>query len=655
MADVRDDMRQEMGNEVEVNEQMQIRRDKLAKLEAEGTCPFSLTTAEQTAYAQEIIDHFEDWEGQERVLSGRLMSKRGMGKVSFSDLQDKSGTVQIFTKIDLLDPDDYAAWLNLDIGDIVEVRGEVFRTQRGEISVRNHGYKLLAKCLRPLPEKYHGLTDKDTRYRKRYLDLIVNPEVKSAFRARSQIISSIRAYLDGHDFLEVETPLLNLIAGGASARPFITHHNSLDLDLFLRISPELYLKRLIVGGLERVYELGRNFRNEGMSVRHNPEFTMLELYQAYTDYHGMMEIAEGLIANAARITHRGATEVLFNGQEIDLTPPFRRVSMADLVQAETGVDFTGDVSLEEAIELAKRHGLEAELKPGQAVGDILNLLFEELCEAKLIQPTFVYDYPVEISPLAKRKPTDPRFTERIELFISGMEFANGYSELNDPRDQKERFMEQLKKRVDGDDEANLPDIDYVEALEYALPPTGGLGIGIDRLVMLLTDNISIRDVLLFPTMKPLGTQVGAAQENAASEVLAGFDSPGGQAEIDFSKVQVEPLFENQIDFEAFSKADYRVVKVINCEEVPKSKKLLKFTLDDGSGQERVILSGIKDFYNADEMTGKTLLAICNLPPRKMMGIESQGMLLAAIHEEEGEERLNLIQLDPRIPAGAKIY
>lgn len=638
-----------------LNEQMQIRLEKLEGLEAEGCKPFTVRTAEQSHHAAQIIDDFASLEGQKVVVAGRMMSKRGMGKVSFSDLQDRSGTVQIFSKIDLLGEEAYRAWLNLDIGDLVEVHGEVFRTKRGEISVRSESYRLLAKCLRPLPEKFHGLTDKDTRYRKRYLDLIVNPEVKTSFEKRSRIISAVRSYLNQHDFLEVETPLLNIIAGGASARPFITHHNSLDLDLFLRISPELYLKRLIVGGFERVYELGRNFRNEGMSVRHNPEFTMLELYEAYTDYKGMMEICENIIADACRTVNAGECEISFNGQEIDLTPPFRRVSMAELVEAKTGVDFTGDLGLEEAKAVAEKAGLAEQVTAEMGRGDILNLLFEELCEAELIQPTFVYDYPIEISPLTKKKPEDPRFTERFELFISGMEFANAYSELNDPRDQKERFQEQLRRRQAGDDEANLPDQDFVEALEYAMPPTGGLGIGIDRLVMLLTDNSSIRDVLLFPTMKPLGdkTTINQASDGASSESS---ESPAAELEkIDFSKVKVEALFEDMIDFETFIKSDYRAVKVLNCEEVPKSKKLLKFTLNDGSEKERVILSGIKEYYQPEELIGKTLLAICNLPPRKMMGIESEGMLISAIHEEEGEERLNLITLSPRIPAGAKMY
>ncbi|MDO5738160.1 MAG: lysine--tRNA ligase [Eubacteriales bacterium] len=631
---------------VEFNEQMQIRLAKLEELEAKGQNPFHIRKAEQTAKAAYLIENFDKLEGQEFTLCGRLLSKRGMGKVSFSDLLDISGTIQIFTKIDCLEEEDYQAWLNLDLGDLVEVKGELFRTKRGEISLRNKGYRLLAKCLRPLPEKFHGLTDLDTRYRKRYLDLIVNPEVRETFVQRSRIISELRHCLDSEGFLEVETPLLNLISGGASARPFITHHNTLDLDLFLRISPELYLKRLIVGGLERVYEIGRNFRNEGMSVRHNPEFTMVELYQAYADYHDMMDITERLIGRVAMISQNRDGIIKFNDFEIDFNKPFRKVKMSELVKSCSGVDFESDLSLEEARAAAEKAGLKEHLTDSMKQGDILNMMFEELCEADLIQPTFVYDYPVEVSPLTKKKPEDPRFTERFELFIAGMEMANAYSELNDPRDQQERFMEQMRRREAGDDEANLPDKDFVEALQYAMPPCGGLGIGIDRMIMIMTNNASIRDVLLFPTMKPLDNQRRELVTAQAATSLG---------EIDFSKVKVEPLFADAIDFETFSKADYRAVKVLNCEEVPKSKKLLKFTLDDGSGEERVILSGIKDYYSAEELIGQTLLAICNLPPRKMMGIDSEGMILSAIHEEDGEERLNLIKLDPRIPAGAKIY
>lgn len=630
--------------EVNENEQITFRREKLAELEARGVKPFDIRKAEQTHHSAEITENFEAFEGKDVVVAGRLMSKRGMGKVSFSDLQDRQGTIQIFTKIDMLDEADYKAWLNLDIGDWVEVKGEVFRTKRGEISVRNAGYRLLSKCLRPLPEKYHGLQDKDLRYRKRYLDLVMNPEVKKAFEDRSAIISSVRHDLDQMDFLEVETPLLNIIPGGASARPFVTHHNTLDLDLFLRISPELYLKRLIVGGFERVYEIGRNFRNEGMSMKHNPEFTMMEVYEAFADYNDMMVLCETLISNACARIHDGNYDIEYDGMDINLEMPFARRKMTDLVEEATGIDFTKEMTIEEAREHAKEHGLGDFLTDQLKVGDILNLFFEEKCEDKLIQPTFVYDYPIEISPLTKMKPEDPRFTERFELFIAGMEFANAYSELNDPRDQKQRFEDQLKRREGGDDEANIPDEDFVEALEYGMPPTGGLGIGIDRLVMLITGNTTIRDVLLFPTMKPVGGE--------GPDVASFMDDA---APIDFSKVKVEPLFEDMVDFETFSKNDFRAVKVLACEEVPKSKKLLKFTLDDGSGEERTILSGIKAYYEPEELVGKTLVAITNLPPRKMMGIDSEGMILSTVFEDDGEEVLNVIQLSSRVPAGAKVY
>lgn len=641
-----------MSNEVnniaaEANEQIRFRLEKLAELRERGTDPYHETECEVTHHSQEILDHFEELEEKTVMVAGRVMSKRGMGKVSFVDLHDRDGKIQIFTKIDVLGEDAYAEWQKLDIGDLVWVKGEVFRTKRGEISIRNNEYVLLAKSLRPLPEKFHGLQDTDTRYRKRYLDLIVNPDVRDTFKKRSSIIGTIRKVLEERDFIEVETPLLNLIAGGASARPFITHHNTLDLDLYLRISPELYLKRLIVGGFERVFEIGRNFRNEGMSVKHNPEFTMIELYQAYTDYHGMMDLSEVLISEACKAVNDGSTKIEFQGTEIDLTPPFERLTMNDAIKRYTGVDFAAIESVDEAIAVAKEKGLEIDGNPGK--GDIMNVFFEEFCEDKLIQPTFIYDYPIEISPLTKKKPDNPSLTERFEIFIYGSEFGNAYSELNDPADQRERFHDQLKRRNEGDDEANLPDEDFVEALEYGMPPTGGLGIGIDRLVMLLTDNASIRDVLLFPTMKPLGGKEEADVVAVAEPEIESVEA------IDFSKVKVEPLFEDMIDFETFSKADFRAVKVLNCEAVPKSKKLLKFTLDDGSDKERVILSGIKDYYDPEALIGKTLMAICNLPPRKMMGIDSEGMIISAIHEEDGEEKLNLLVLSPRIPAGAKMY
>lgn len=638
-----------------LSDQEQVRLEKLEALEQEGNNPYHITKAEQDTHAREITEDFAGYEGKQVKLAGRLMSKRGMGKVSFCDLQDRTGRIQIFTKIDELGEEDFKNWQALDIGDLVAVEGEVFKTNKGEISIRNSKYTLISKCLRPLPEKFHGLQDVDTRFRKRYLDLIMNPNVLETFTNRSKIISKIRQILDDKGYIEVETPILQTIAGGASARPFITHHNTLDMDLFLRISPELYLKRLIIGGFERVYEIGRNFRNEGMSTKHNPEFTMLELYEAYTDYHGMMEITELLISECCKAVNNGETQIQFDGIDLDLSPPFRRLTMNDAIVEFVGVDFSKIDSLEEAQALAREHGIKDEDIENMHIGDIMNLFFEEFCEAKLVQPTFIYDYPIEISPLTKKKPGSDRLVERFEVFIAGTEYGNAYSELNDPRDQRDRFQDQLRRREEGDDEANLPDEEFVEALEYGMVPTGGLGIGIDRLVMLLTNNPSIREVVLFPTMRPLSSQslgIGAvrkeslpAQDQLTTDI----------GEIDFSKVKVEPLFEDMIDFETFSKSDVRAVKVLNCEEVPKSKKLLKFTLDDGSGKERTILSGIKEYYSAEELIGKTLLAICNLPPRKMMGIDSEGMIISAIHEEEGEEKLNLIMLSPRIPVGAKMY
>ena len=653
----------------ELSEQEQFRLDKLLALEAAGELPFTITKSAQDTHSSQITENFDACEGKTVCVAGRIMSKRGMGKVSFVDLQDRAGRIQIFSKIDKLGEESYKAWQNLDIGDLVEVTGEVFRTQRGEISIRNAAYKLLAKSLRPLPEKFHGLQDTDTRYRKRYLDLIVNPAVQDTFIKRSKIISIFRRELDKLDYIEVETPLLNVIAGGATARPFVTHHNALDMDLFLRISPELYLKRLIIGGLERVYEIGRNFRNEGIDVRHNPEFTMIELYQAYTDYHGMMDMAEHLITTACQEVN-GTLKISYDGCDLDLTPPFRRLSMNDAIKETCGVDFYQVKDVEEARQFAIEHKLE-DLKDTMGKGDIMNLFFEQKCEALLIQPTFIYDYPIEISPLTKKKPGHPDIVERFELFIHGMEFGNAYSELNDPRDQRERFAAQLKKRAEGDDEANIPDEDYVEAMEYGLPPTGGLGIGIDRVVMLLTNNSSIRDVLLFPTMKPLDKNVAAkadvTEQNAAA--ISAFVNPADMTQaaqgceattipaeaIDFSKVEIEPLFEDFVDFETFAKSDFRAVKVKECEAVKKSKKLLKFVLDDGTGVDRIILSGIHETYEPEELLGKTLLAITNLPPRKMMGIDSCGMIISAVHHEDGVEKLRCLMLDPRIPAGAKMY
>ncbi|HHU53391.1 MAG TPA: lysine--tRNA ligase [Clostridiaceae bacterium] len=641
----------------DVQEQVLNRLNKLEELEQAGKNPFWITTAEQTEHSKEIISNYTQFEGKAVSVAGRIMAKRGMGKVSFVDLHDRQGNIQVFTKFDALTEEDYRAWQNLDIGDLVSVKGEVFTTQKGEISIRNQGYQLLAKCLRPLPEKYHGLTDTDTRYRKRYLDLIVNPEIKEVFEKRSKIITTLRRELEKMDFIEVETPLLNLIAGGAAARPFVTYHNTLDLNLFLRISPELYLKRLIVGGFEKVYEIGRNFRNEGMSTKHNPEFTMIELYQAYTDYNGMMEICEHLISTTCTAVN-GTMQIQFGEHEVDLTPPFARMTMLEAIKKYTGIDFEM-IEDDTAAQIAAQEKGIGELVAGKTRGEIINIFFEEFCENNLIQPTFIYDYPIEISPLTKKKKSDPRMTERFEIFICGAEYGNAYSELNDPRDQHERFIEQQKQRDAGDEEANIPDQDFVEALEYGLPPTGGLGIGIDRLVMLLTNSASIRDVLLFPTMRPLGKQM------TENEVVSQEDSatfyPDENVEtldiekLDLAKVKVEPLFEDMVDFETFSKSDFRVVKVLNCEEVPKSKRLLKFTLDDGSGEERTILSGIKEYYEAESLIGKTLVAITNLPERKMMGLPSQGMIISAVYEYDGEEGLNLLILDDDIPAGAKLY
>lgn len=638
---------------IDVQEQVLNRLNKLEELEQAGQNPFWVTAAEQTEHSREIIDNYAVFEGKEVSVAGRIMAKRGMGKVSFVDLHDRQGNIQIFTKFDALTDEDYQAWQNLDLGDLVSVKGEVFTTQKGEISIRNQGYQLLAKCLRPLPEKFHGLTDTDTRYRKRYLDLIVNPEIKEVFEKRSKIITTLRHELEKLDFIEVETPLLNLIAGGAAARPFVTHHNTLDLNLFLRISPELYLKRLIVGGFEKVYEIGRNFRNEGMSTKHNPEFTMIELYQAYTDYNGMMEISEHLISSACMAVN-GTLQIKFGEHQLDLTPPFARMTMVEAVTKYTGIDFDTIEDDAAAQIVAQEKGI-GELTAGKTRGEIINIFFEEFCEEHLIQPTFIYDYPIEISPLTKKKRSDPRMTERFEIIICGAEYGNAYSELNDPRDQRERFIEQQKQREAGDEEANIPDLDFVEALEYGLPPTGGLGIGIDRLVMLLTDSASIRDVLLFPTMRPLGSQTAENESDNQADSDT-FDPISTEIEkLDLSKVKVEPLFEDLVDFETFSKSDFRVVKVLNCEEVPKSKKLLKFTLADGSGNERTILSGIKEYYKAEDLIGKTLVAITNLPERKMMGLPSQGMIISAVYEYDGAEGLNLLILDDNIPAGAKLY
>ena len=632
------------------NEQKQIRIDKLKALQDAGKDPFEITLATQTHHSDEIKAHFDELEEKDVTIAGRIMTWRDMGKANFIDIQDRNGRIQAYVRMNDVGEDVFKEFKTWDIGDIVEITGFVFKTRTGEVSVHTKQIRLLSKSLLPLPEKFHGLTDTDTRYRKRYLDMIMNPDVKDTFIKRSKIITSIRNYLDNLGFIEVETPILNTIPGGAAARPFITHHNTLDMDMYLRIATELYLKRLIVGGMERVYEIGRNFRNEGMDVRHNPEFTCIELYQAFTDYHGMMDIAEALIRNAANEVC-DSLHIVFNGTEIDLETPFRRLTMIDAVKEYSGVDFGSFMSdNEKAIAVAKEK--EIEIQPGKATwGDILNSFFEEFVEENLTQPTFIMDYPVEVSPLTKRKPDCPVLTERFELFILGGEYGNAYSELNDPIDQMGRFEAQMKLREAGDDEANMIDHDFVTALEYGMPPTGGLGIGIDRLVMLLTDSYSIRDVLLFPTMKPLN---GVKEEIAVNKAES--EAPKIEPEkIDFSKVEIEPLFKDFVDFETFSKSDFRAVKVLACEAVPKSKKLLKFTLDDGSGENRTILSGIHAYYEPEELVGKTCIAIVNLPPRPMMGIDSCGMLISAVHHEEGEEKLHLLMVDDHIPAGAKLY
>lgn len=633
--------------EQDMNELMKVRRDKLAAFEAKGVAPFG-HRFEVSHHAKDVLEQFGHLEGEEEsseeiTIAGRLMAIRGHGKASFSVLMDRSGRIQIYFKLDVLGEEKYSQFKLLDIGDIIGVKGHVFRTRRGEITVRVDDFDMLSKSLRPLPEKFHGLTDTEIRYRQRYVDLIMNPEVMNTFVARTNIMKSIREYLDERDYIEVETPVLGTIAGGAAARPFITHHNTLDLDMYLRIATELNLKRLIVGGMERVYEMGRVFRNEGMDVRHNPEFTTIELYQAYADYTDLMDITEGLVLNAANKV-LGTTEFDYQGTHIDLAK-VKRISMNDAVKEATGKDFLSCQTVEEARAMATEIGVPYEERFG--IGGILNAAFEEKVEETLIQPTFITGHPTEISPLAKRNPENPMITDRFEFFIYGRELANGFTELNDPIDQEGRFLDQLKQREAGDDEAHEMDRDFITALEYGLPPTGGLGIGIDRLVMFLTDSASIRDVLLFPTMKPLA---GEGKKNLHANAPAKVEE-----KIDFSKVQIEPLFEECVDFETFSKSDFRAVKVKACEAVPKSKKLLKFTLDDGTDNDRVILSGIHQYYEPEELVGKTLIAIVNLPPRKMMGIDSCGMIISAVHQDDGEESLNLLMVSDRIPAGAKLY
>ena len=632
----------------DVNQLLKIRRDKLAELQADGKDPFQITKFDVTHHSQEVKDQFEDLEGKSVVLAGRMMSKRVMGKASFCNIQDLQGNIQSYVARDSIGEEEYKAFKKMDIGDIVGLEGEVFKTKTGEISIHASKVTLLSKSLQILPEKFHGLTNTDIRYRQRYVDLIMNADVKETFIKRSRIISAVRQYLNGQGFLEVETPMLVSNAGGAAARPFETHFNALNEDLKLRISLELYLKRLIVGGMERVYEIGRVFRNEGLDTRHNPEFTLMELYQAYTDYHGMMDLTENMYRYVAQ-TVLGTTTISYNGIEMDLGKPFERITMVDAVKKYSGVDWNEIKDLEAARAAAREHHIEYEERHKK--GDILNLFFEEFVEEHLIQPTFVMDHPVEISPLTKKKPENPEYVERFEFFMNGWEMANAYSELNDPIDQRARFAAQEELFAQGDEEANHTDEDFLNALEIGMPPTGGIGFGIDRMCMLLTDSAAIRDVLLFPTMKSLD----ADKKSAKSENSTSTAAPEKEEVIDFSKVKVEPLFEEFVDFDTFSKSDFRAVKVKACEAVKKSKKLLQFTLDDGTGTDRTILSGIHAYYEPEELVGKTLIAITNLPPRAMMGIESCGMLLSAIHEEEGEEKLHLLMVDNHIPAGAKLY
>mgnify|MGYP004571072653 CR=1 FL=1 len=651
--------------EQDLSEILQVRRDKLAALRAEGRDPFQETRFDVTHHAQDIKDNFDALEGSEVRVAGRLMSKRGMGKVSFCDLQDKSGRIQLYARKDEMDEEEYNRFKKYDIGDIVGVEGEVFRTQRGEMSVRARKITLLSKSLRPLPEKYHGLTDKEARYRQRYVDLIINPESKRNFEIRSKFVAFLRRYLDSLGFMEVETPVLSPIAGGANARPFITHHNSLDIDMYMRIATELHLKRLIVGGMERVYEVGRIFRNEGMDTKHNPEFTTCELYQAYTNLDGMMDILEGILTGAAKEI-LGTYQIQWLGHDIDLTPAWPRIPMAEAVKNVTGADFMaieGDAKA--AVALARSVGVDMD-GVDKTWGNALYETFDQKVEETLIQPTFITMYPVEVSPLAKRSPSDPHLTERYEMFVCGCEMGNAFTELNDPMDQYERFKAQVEKRANGDEEADMMDEDYVMALEYGLPPTGGLGFGIDRCAMMLCGTDSIRDVILFPTMKPLdmpkksekGEEESAESAPAAAKTssVTGFVKPkGAHAADEVDKVESEPIFEEQVDFDTFAKSDYRAVKIKECTAVPKSKKLLKFVLDDGSGTDRIILSGIHDYYEPEDLVGKTAIAIVNLPPRKMMGIDSCGMLISAVHHVDGEERLNFLLVDDDIPAGAKLY
>ena len=642
-------MAQEQKNvqEQDLNQLRKVRREKLAELQGSGKDPFVITKYDQTHHSVEVKENYEELEGKQVSIAGRMMSKRVMGKASFCNVQDLKGNIQSYVARDSIGEENYKEFKKLDVGDVIGIEGEVFKTKTGEISIHASHVTLLSKSLQILPEKFHGLTNTDMRYRQRYVDLIMNPEAKDTFIKRSKIISAIRRYLDGEGFMEVETPMLVANAGGAAARPFETHFNALNEDLKLRISLELYLKRLIVGGLERVYEIGRVFRNEGLDTRHNPEFTLMELYQAYTDYNGMMDLTENLYRHVAQEV-LGTTKIVYNGVEMDLGKPFERITMVDAVKKYAGVDWNEVKTLEEARKLADEHHVEYE--EHHKKGDILSLFFEEFAEEHLIQPTFVMDHPIEISPLTKKKPENPEYTERFKFFMNGWEMANAYSELNDPIDQRERFKAQEELLAQGDEEANTTDEDFLNALEIGMPPTGGIGFGIDRMCMLLTNSAAIRDVLLFPTMK---TQGGAKNE-ANNSVQVKTEEKSAE-KIDFSKVEIEPLFKDDVDFETFSKSDFRAVKVKECTAVPKSKKLLQFTLDDGTGEDRTILSGIHEYYEPEELVGKTCIAITNLPPRKMMGIDSCGMLISAVHNEEGEEKLHLLMVDEHIPAGAKLY
>lgn len=643
---------QKKGQETDINQLRQVRRDKLAELQQAGKDPFQITSYQVTAHADEIKSNYAELEGKKVSVAGRVMQKRVMGKASFCNVLDQSGNIQSYVARDSIGEESYKEFKKLDIGDIVGIEGEVFTTKTGEISIHASAVKLLSKSLQILPEKFHGLTNTDMRYRQRYVDLIMNGEARDTFVKRSRILSAIRRYLDKEGFLEVETPMLVSNAGGAAARPFETHFNALGEDFKLRISLELYLKRLIVGGLEKVYEIGRVFRNEGLDTRHNPEFTLMELYQAYTDYHGMMDLTENLYRYVAQEV-LGTTTITYNGVEMDLGKPFERITMIDAVKKYAGVDWTQVKDTEEAKRLADEHHVEYEDRHKK--GDILSLFFEEFAEKHLIQPTFVMDHPIEISPLTKKKPEDPEYVERFEFFMNGWEMANAYSELNDPIDQRERFLAQEELLAQGDEEANTTDEDFLNALEIGMPPTGGIGYGIDRMCMLFTDSAAIRDVLLFPTMKSLD---GVNKKNDVNNTASEAPEKNVKTEsekIDFSNVKIEPIFEEMVDFDTFSKSDFRAVKILACEAVPKSKKLLKFTLDDGERKDRVILSGIHEYYEPEELVGKTAIAIVNLPPRKMMRIDSEGMLISAVHEEDGHEGLNLLMVDDRIPAGAKLY